>query len=1023
MEENTSVSRTTSINRKLANPNEKNSIILRLYFDNIKTTVSFPFPLNPENMVINQANRVTPIFTYGSSVYQNLGKGIKTINISGMTGYRLASSYAFESEGITNVLKETAMLSQTTIRTKTETIIDETNRRFNTTTREATTNETSEGKKSFLNLYAMIQLLKGESFYFAFEGLGMPVPDKYDLKNVKNVKAQLIIPDMAIVYDVMLQSDSFMRSKSEPHLYRYNLSFFITKESYWNEIEAKKLKPEESLFIVDGEIPWYDRWINALKNAYNKVAKKVKSLVNKLKKIGKSLGVDKAIGYIQSGLRYAAEAYKLLVFVAESTNKVLDSAVIIINSATNSIKSIRNCLQIINDTVRRIDSIIHSCNDFLNEINGLAPNRILYQSKVEMRGIKNNLIIQKDLLTKHQTYLNENSKIASTLQYFENFNYDKTLSSGDSIRDSLFGRNKLEITRDLKNQNSLSFPYPLKIENDIDGYGVASVRYASGLSPVNVSAYALNDYSKTNNLVKEFTDTTITFVDTFNNLGSKFQFVIDLVPNENEFSLDALKYKSIRKVKIRAGQTFTDLLEKYAKSEYEENNNLYRSIVSYFNNLEAPYVVAPFLDKSDGGDSLADYQLNYAGSYCSKNWPNDYMTQAEFSTKIISLNTNDLTNQYVNPNMYGFSYRSSLNVNGVSDSFIMKHEDILKYIDRTDVRFFNLILKNVNNNKLYVLYGIYENGPFYYYPSSPYFLKHSVTINKKLFDANKYLIVGIEKGSRYDVTDSTYFEVLSQYNLNDEIMQNYNQTDYYEGLSDYYYNITPDEMNRLKLYKVVQNIYNMYLGPYNLFGESQTYSSEYSRFLHSYRFDSSYEVFLAGDTNNENQFVFDLEVNGNSDKIIARKKYNVLTTNDYINFPMFSNEFLPFALSNSADDNIYKVDLDGSFDTKEKVVINGEQLLVDLPVIFGTANVKQAIVNRLNCPIGGLRRHNDYGFPNLLGAKNSFENMVLAKYYVVDQLKKDNRIKTIDKVVNAVDGDSLVSNAYITLVNDDKVTV
>jgi hypothetical protein len=99
---------------------------------------------------------------------------------------------------------------------------------------------------------------------------------------------------------------------------------------------------------------------------------------------------------------------------------------------------------------------------------------------------------------------------------------------------------------------------------------------------------------------------------------------------------------------------------------------------------------------------------------------------------------------------------------------------------------------------------------------------------------------------------------------------------------------------------------------------------------------------------------------------------------------------------------------------------------IDFPLIRGIPNVKQAIVNRIDCPVDGLKLHRDYGMPDLLGKKNSLENLTLLRYYLYGQLNLENRVKSVDSMkveIRESTPDSIVANTNITLVNNDEIIV
>jgi len=133
-------------------------------------------------------------------------------------------------------------------------------------------------------------------------------------------------------------------------------------------------------------------------------------------------------------------------------------------------------------------------------------------------------------------------------------------------------------------------------------------------------------------------------------------------------------------------------------------------------------------------------------------------------------------------------------------------------------------------------------------------------------------------------------------------------------------------------------------------------------------------------------------------------------------------------------DDVYKIDVNQDFlkyeifslDTVNSVSNTQQTYTIDFPLIRGIPNVKQAIVNRLDCPEEGLKPHKEYGMPNLLGKKNSLENITLLRYYLYSQLNLEHRVKRVDSMkveVKQSIPDAVIADSNITLVNNDEIIV
>ena len=143
------------------NPQSKNLIVLSVKIRTTGDIINYLFPLNPASLSINQASRVSSTFTYGAKVFQNLGAGLKTISIEGHTGYKLSYGRYGLQEG----------KSQPGSAVTSNTISD-----------------SATGAGHWLDLYAIIQLIKGENKYLS--GVSA-ITDSFSVDNIDNIDTAL----------------------------------------------------------------------------------------------------------------------------------------------------------------------------------------------------------------------------------------------------------------------------------------------------------------------------------------------------------------------------------------------------------------------------------------------------------------------------------------------------------------------------------------------------------------------------------------------------------------------------------------------------------------------------------------------------------------------------------------------------------------------------------------------------------------------------------------------------------------
>lgn len=901
------------------NPNPSKLVVLKVEYKDNKGVSSFLFPLNPAEFTVEQSNRVGVTFTYGEKVFQNLGRGMKTITMSGHTGFKLDySTYGLFSSETNAIESQTSDISGGPKASQISNL-----------------NDVTTGKNLFLDLYSLIQLIKGENVFIA----GAPedqITASYSIDNIDKIKTiKLIIPDKRIVYDVLLQKDTFMRSKDQPHLYKYGFNFVVTNES----INFLKSGVTEQ-FSVRPEVR-----LNIMQQAVSDIS----SSINSVK--------EKAFGI--SGFSTAFNYCNNIIDSIGNSVKYFNAATSEVNRTLNDLRR----LEKINDVIKNISTALSTARSSVQILKSYGNLSAFYETIINTK----QAIKQGDLLLAQLQSNKEELTYKVNLQRLASISTPITIASNKATI--------AMVQTDIRFLNKTGFVIPIERVEEISTISGKKIAVIFSLAPSSlnikdIKVFSLTDYSRANNLVSDFNDEQMILSKSFFESGSIFNIQIEYDFKTFE-QINQIKYKSIRRVQIRNGDTFKDVVQRYAPVELSTIPS-YEAEVSYLNKLEYPYIVT----RSD--DNYPIYQGSYANKYFS--------TNAEFLSYISNIT---ITGTEGKP-LPLYSY------DDVKSSFLIDDPNLITDLLVSGTKFFTLLFKETYSNRLYVLFGIYTSaiGPYIY-----------------MFGADKYYLFAVEKGKSYEITENVIWEILSPYTINDDLIDFYGQRSFLE--TDPTILATTDLFTIDKL--VINNIYKLYVGTF----------SENSLVF----FTSADKVFLSGDADNKQYVILTNFINFpalTTFDVLAYKKFNIFTDGDFILLPSLSDKFLSFQNAIEGSD-VYKIDLDLNFIMHEIIharpdisVTAGE---IELPLINGIPNAKQALYHRLITPKGGLRLHLDYGLPQLLGKKNNLENLILLKYNVFEQLTADPRVKSISNVSASSKNDILAAEASIILVNNDEITI
>lgn len=900
----------------ISNPRPKKLIVLKVEYKNNDGLTNYLFPLNPTEFNVTQASRVNAVFTYGEKVFQNLGRGLKTLTISGHTGYKLNyDKYGLFSATADSVESSGSLVSGSKLQS----------------TLASQDPSFSDGEKLFLDLYSLIQLIKGENIFISGGRTEDEIFPRYSVENIDKIKnVSLVIPDQGIVYDVLLQNDSFMRNREQPHLYKYSLSFVVTNEA----VSFRRSLPTEGFFVNAL------RRLGIMKDGASTVSDAFDGVKETI------LGIP--------GVSTAVTAYNDLISNMNDASEFLNSGLTEFNKRANDLRR----LEKINDVLTGTYNAIANMRLALQIIESYSTTDAFYETKINSRRVSRQASLLYDQLKSQKdqlTFLVAVQRLAST-------DTPVTISANKATI--------AMVRKDIKDLDKTGFVIPIDKVEEIETSSGRKISITFSQSPSSlgisdIKVFATNDYSRSNNLVSLLSDEQMILAVSYFSGGRIYDFQIEYDYKTFE-QINKLKYKSIRRIKIRDGETFESILKANAPNEVSSIST-YASEVAYLNNIEFPYVVT----KSD-----SKYYF-YQGSHAFVNFADNAEFLKYISNIVITGTEGQLLPLY--------SYEN------VKDSFAIDETDLITALLPSNVKFFVLLFKETYSNRLYALYGLFTD-----YASSEAYL----------FQAEQYFFVAIEKGLSYEVKENVIFEILSPYTINDDLIAFYGQQDFLDSLSE------TDLFTRDSL--VIKNIYDSYVGSFS---------------HDSFVFTADDKQFLAGDDDNKQYPLLTNFVEypiADSYDITAFKKYRILLDQDYILLPSLSDKFLSFQNAVNGQD-VYKVDLDLNFIAHE--IIHARPDLgptdgtVDFLLINGIPNVKQALYHRLITPKGGLRLHSEYGLPQLLGKKNTLENLTLLKYNLFDQITSDNRVKSISNISATSDNDEMSSEVSVILVNNDEVTV
>lgn len=103
-------------------------------------------------------------------------------------------------------------------------------------------------------------------------------------------------------------------------------------------------------------------------------------------------------------------------------------------------------------------------------------------------------------------------------------------------------------------------------------------------------------------------------------------------------------------------------------------------------------------------------------------------------------------------------------------------------------------------------------------------------------------------------------------------------------------------------------------------------------------------------------------------------------------------------------------------------IISLESSGKDLSIVTGYDNLVQALLVRLNTPVGSLLLHPEYGnnFSDILGQSNTLSNINKLKVGIEQTLRKDSRVSDVKISSTELDGDILKINVTITPIGLDE---
>jgi len=955
---------------KIFNPQSKNLIVLSVKLRETFETIKYLFPLNPGSLSISQANRVSATFTYGAKVFQNLGAGLKTISIEGHTGYRL-DPYKY---GIQGGSSELAFAAAVPI-------------------------DSAPGKALWLDLYALVQLMKGENKYLPKYST---VKSEFLVGNMDLIDTvQITIPDQGITYDVILQNDNFMRNREQPHLYKYKLDFIVTQESLGTPLAVVAIA--DKIPDVGGLTASIKRQANLLKSVKTQFM---------------------AIPGIQTVAKYYDDAVKYV-------NQSVEYGNFFINTANSTINDLRR-LERMTDALNGVTKNLGLLRLAVNQIKSFSDLRTaFYEPYIRLK----NISMQMSLLKKSMTGDQQNLQFNVNLTRLASISAPVTLAANKAT--------VAQFQKDIRQLTRIAFPFPIDRVEEVTVSGIKKINVffksrPSALGISDIKIFAPTDFGNENNLVESYDDNQLVMSTNYDEMGYIYNFLIEY--NFTSFeSVVQSKYKSIKRILIQNGETMDSLIKKYSPKEANASRT-YISEVAYLNEIEYPYIVTSDNDNFDA----------YFGSYGYK----IFSTNGEFMQYI---NNIDVT---LNPGVVLPSYSST---EADSTSFLLQQQEVIDQIktgDRFFVLLFKetysnrcyavfgvFLATNVSACKLfnassYVIcalekgrsYDIENNSIFEilspytasgdlidYYGQTDLFdsiTDPDIDLFDKLvtvIDSIYVLNVGSFTSGTFPFTeaDKTFLAGESD-NSNYVILTNFTAT----GAST----ISSYSITAFSTYHVLTDGQEILL---------PSFENTFLPFAEAFTKEDTYKV----DLDARFEYLDDQNISILPRSDLRKMAFSILigTFTEY--------ETLSFSISGATGTFISIDDTDILFLLLSGTPVSGDiisgtsatcttsgapredQGYLEFKLIYGIDNIKQALKNRLECPQGGLILHKDYGLPVLLGKKNTLEHLILLRYNLFNQLMSDSRVKSTDDIQISGEGDVVKAQASVILVNNDDVLI
>jgi len=594
-------------------------------------TIDYLFPLNPSSLTINQASRVSATFTYGAKVFQNLGAGLKTLSFEGHTGYRLSKDkYGLQ--------KDTSSLALSALQETPGPL----QRGASNTAGQPT-----DGKIHWLDLYSVIQMVKGENKYLsAHNSTGSGgVTESFSVDNIDNIEAvKITIPDQGITYDVLLQNDSFMRNREQPHLYKYKLDFIIVQEALGSPYKA---------FSDVSPIP------------------DPGTLVSRCSKLALSLTNAKSSFMSLPGIQAVSDAISWGMSAVDNVIDAGNFGITAINSTVNDIRR----LEWITDSINKVSANLGLIRGIVEQLKTFSSiSTAFYEPYIAFKHLQ----VQTNLLKKSLTGEQQNLQFNINLSRLASISAPITLAANKAT--------VAQFQKDIRQINRISFPFPVDKVQEITANGVTKINVffktrPSSLGISNVKIYAVNDFGSENDLVESFSDSKLVLSTSYNQTGYVYNFFIEYDYTTFE-SIVQSKYKSIKRVLIQKGDSLDSIIKKYAPNEANASKS-YMSEVAYLNGIEYPYIVT-----TDNPNFEA-----YFGSYGYK----IFSTQGEFLDYIYNIDTGVYSG--LNLTLYDTSV--------VDDplSFWLQEAFVLEQI-KTSSSFFVVLFKETYSNRCYAVFGM-----------------------------------------------------------------------------------------------------------------------------------------------------------------------------------------------------------------------------------------------------------------------------------------------------------------------------